>query len=54
MTYAELEKIIQNMSKEAKSKKVVIGSSEKLKLDAFHGDVADVVYFTDDEIYILS
>ena len=54
MTYAELEKIIQNMSKEEKSKKVVIGSLDKLQLDTFHGDVADDVYWNNGEIYILS
>jgi selenophosphate synthetase-related protein len=53
MTYAELEKIIQSMTKEEKSKKVVIGSLEELRLDIFHGNVADEVYFKDGDIYIL-
>ena len=54
MTYAELEKIIQSMTKEEKAKKVIIGSLEELRLDLFHGNVADDVYFKDGEIYILS
>ena len=53
MNYAELEKIIQSMTKEEKAKKVIIGSLEELRLDCFHGNPADEVYFKDGDIYIL-
>ncbi len=41
------------MTEEEKSKKVIIGSLEELRLDPFHGNVADEVYSKDGDIYIL-